>query len=153
VKVHHVRLVGLRHEVNLVNDEACRNVASGCRDEQAVEETRVQGGEPDGLHAPDAVDVRDEDVLLAFSRSRRPPTELVGPIVNLCDEAGVILLGHSDRDSIPHGHWIGHVLLCETEFPPKPRGNGPVPDLNVVPAPGRARDNPVEMSGVRIDRR
>jgi hypothetical protein len=41
VKIHHVRLVGLREEIDLVDDEPCRNVMSGGRDEQTVEKSWI----------------------------------------------------------------------------------------------------------------
>jgi hypothetical protein len=136
VEVHDVRQVILRHEVDLVDDQARRDVLRGRPDEQAVEEPGVEGGPLHGLYAPDAVDVGHEDVLLALPGPCGPSAQLVRPLVDVRDEAGLVLVGHPERYSIPDGNRVGDVLSGQPKLAPHARGNGPVPDLHVVPAAG-----------------
>jgi hypothetical protein len=69
------------------------------------------------LHNPDPINIRDHDVLLALPVPGGPATQLVGALVNLRDEAGVVVLVVADGDPVAHGHGIGHVLPREPKFP------------------------------------
>ena len=137
MKVHDRRSERVGQQINLVDDEADRNLVDGRGHEQPIHKGGIEVGQADRLDDPCAIHVGHHDVLLPRAVAGRAAAQLIVTVVNGQDQARVVLVVDPDRDPIADRHGIRCVLVFQPKFAANPGGNDAVADPDVVPASGR----------------